>query len=197
MADRNQAGKVHRLKCVRPHTIQFPGWLLSLFVGLMASEAVAQEAELSVHDQVEVEEASPGDVGVSEVGLDRLLVLPDTWSAEPTTRQGNTSAIWRQRFAESDQAIAAAQAKIDEARQALDTLSGGGQSQWQMAPPGASANTEVAPLSIKHREQIRAGKLELEQAERDLRGLKIEADLAGVPQSWRKPVDPSLGAGGG
>ena len=170
--------------------------LVSLPFGLLAVGAFAQEAELSVREQVEVEEASPADLGVSEVGLDQLLVLPDTWSAEPTTRHGENAIRWRQRFADSNQAIAAAQAKIDKARQAMDTLSGGGQSQWQMAPPGASANTEAAPMSMKHREEVRAGKLELEQAERNHRALKIEADLAGVPSSWRKPVDPHLGAGG-
>jgi hypothetical protein len=40
-------------------------------------------------------------------------------------------------------------------------------------------------MSLKQREEIRAGKKQLEEAERAQRSLVIEADLAGVPASWR------------
>ena len=43
-------------------------------------------------------------------------------------------------------------------------------------------------MSLKHREAIRAGKEDLDQAERNQRALVIEADLAGVPESWRVPL---------
>ena len=42
-------------------------------------------------------------------------------------------------------------------------------------------------MSLKQREEIRAGKNQLEEAERAQRSLAIEADLAGVPAGWRVP----------
>ena len=54
--------------------------------------------------------------------------------------------------------------------------------------PGSSASTDVQPMSIQQREEVRAGKEALLQAERAYRALIIEADLAGVPASWRVPV---------
>jgi len=166
---------------------------------LSATGLAADEADLSVGGRDEAREAAPEvDLEATpEVGLDQLLVLPKTWSPDPDARQGGTAKMWRRRFADSDQAIRAAQKRIDQARQALDALSGGGRSEWQMAPPGAGANTDVAPMSIKQREEIRAGKLELERAERRRRALGIEADLAGVPESWRVPTSPKPDVGGG
>ena len=126
----------------------------------------------------------------ADIGLDQLLQLPAEAAYGGDVRQGASARTWRRRFAEAAEAVTAAQGRIDEARAALDEMSSvGGASQWQMAPPGANASTDVAPMSLKHREAIRSGKEELAQAERNQRALVIEADLAGVPQSWRVPLD--------
>ena len=124
-----------------------------------------------------------------DIGLDQLLQLPADGAYSGDVRQAANARTWRRRFAEASIAVTQAQGRIEEARETLDKMSaGGGASQWQMAPPGSTASAEVAPMSLKHREAIRAGKEELDEAERDQRALVIEADLAGVPQSWRVPL---------
>jgi hypothetical protein len=62
----------------------------------------------------------------------------------------------------------------------------GGSGSWQMGAPGSN-NTEVSPMSFKHRELIRSGKQRLDELRRRKRALDIEADIAGVPESWRAP----------
>lgn len=124
-----------------------------------------------------------------DIGLDQLLQLPTDGVYGGDVRQAANARTWRRRFAEAAIAVTQAQSRIEEARSSLDEMSaGGGASQWQMAPPGSNASAEVAPMSLKHREAIRAGKEELDEAERNQRALVIEADLAGVPESWRVPL---------
>ena len=92
------------------------------------------------------------------------------------------------RFRECSAEIRAAQAKIEKTMEELDGMSGqAGSGQWQMAPPGASSNTDVTPLSFRLREQLREQRVELEAVESKYRDLEIQADLAGVPDSWRTP----------
>jgi hypothetical protein len=55
-----------------------------------------------------------------------------------------------------------------------------------VAPPGASGqNDPTSPLSFKLRQELVRNREALEEAEKALRELKIEADLAGVPATWR------------
>jgi hypothetical protein len=129
---------------------------------------------------------APSSTGGETVDLDRLLQLPSTMSFEKQTRHGASSDEWRARFRESREAVSEAEANLAGARAKLDDMAGGsgGGGQWQVAPPGAN-NTEVTPMSFKLREQIREGKASLEDAEKQLRALNIEADLARVPVEWR------------
>ncbi len=160
---------------------------LGLFVILSPWTVRAQQPDLTAGER---EEASGTDEDVpvrGDVGLDQLLQLPDSGSYGANTRQGATAQTWRRRFADASKALTVARERIEKARVALDEMSQGGSTQWQMAPPGASASTEVAPMSLKQREEIRAGKNQLEEAERAQRSLAIEADLAGVPAGWRVP----------
>ena len=156
-----------------------------LLVALSPLVAVAEQPDLTAGDR---EEAYDSDMDVpveGDVGLDQLLKLPDAGSYGVNTRQGASAQTWRRRFSDAVKAVSVARDRIDQARAALDEMSGGGSTQWQMAPPGASASTDVAPMSLKQREEIRAGKVQLEEAERAQRALVIRADLAGVPASWR------------
>jgi hypothetical protein len=129
---------------------------------------------------------APSSTGGEIIDLDRLLQLPSTMTFEKQTRHGASSDEWRTRFRESRQAVSQAETDLADARAELDKMAGGsgGGGQWQVAPPGAN-NTEVTPMSFKLREQIREGKVNLEQAEKRLRALNIEADLARVPVEWR------------
>ena len=155
------------------------------FVWAQAGEGRLEAVDAPAYRDEAVEEVPfQGDIG-----LDQLLQLPADGGYGGDLRQGANARTWRRRFADAAVAVTQAKARIEEARATLDEMSaGGGSSQWQMAPPGSNASAEVAPMSLKHREAIRAGKEELDQAERDQRALTIEADLAGVPQSWRVPV---------
>ena len=56
---------------------------------------------------------------------------------------------------------------------------------WQMAVPGAGANAENSPVSYKLRQDIRRQRGEVAEAERALQELRIEANLAGVPEDWQ------------
>ena len=98
-----------------------------------------------------------------------------------------TASQWRARFADLRQEREKAEEAIAQARRELDSMaeeSGGGS--WNMGAPGSN-NTEVGPMSFKHREAIRSGKEHLDELRRRKRALDIEADIAGVPESWRAP----------
>lgn len=121
-------------------------------------------------------------------GLDDLLRLPSGFEAKEPGRPvaGASEEEWRRRFARAEKAIGEAQATLAETKQELDGLAGtGGSSQWSVAPPGASEQQSTSPLSFKLRQELARNREALDEAQRALRELKIEADLAGVPAEWR------------
>jgi hypothetical protein len=141
---------------------------------------------------------------VPSVELDDLLRLPAGVVSpyEEDRRGGATREQWRSRFRSArddlSQAHKALKASLDE----LDEL--GGQGNWKMAPPGmgqlqnqqqqgpsGSASPDGnqstgAPLNYGLANSIRGQKQEVRRAERALRDLEVEANLAGVPEDWRK-----------
>jgi len=100
---------------------------------------------------------------------------------------GASEDEWRRRFSRAEKAIVDAQAELAETRRELDGLAeSGGSSQWSVAPPGAAgADQSTSPLSFKLRQELQRNREALDAAEKALRELKIEADLAGVPADWR------------
>ncbi len=131
------------------------------------------------------EDASP--LPPPDIGLDALLKLPSSWSGSEETRQGLTSFQWRARFAALALERQETEDSVSRARRELDGMAEeGGSGSWQMGAPGSN-NTEVSPMSFKHRELIRSGKQRLDELRRRKRALDIEADIAGVPESWRAP----------
>jgi hypothetical protein len=57
-----------------------------------------------------------------------------------------------------------------------------------MAPPGATNTgngSSTSPLSFRLRQELLRNREGLDSAERALKELRIEADLAGVPVDWR------------
>jgi len=156
-----------RVACRRGH------WIAIL--ALLALPGAAQGEERA-------QDASP-----PAVPLDALMRLPkDAAPPAPVETRGAPSrAEWEARFAQvrseieqSRAALAASQAELGELASDSDA--------WQMAAPGASANTENSPLSFKLRQDIRRQREELEKAERALTELRIEANLAGVPEEWQQ-----------
>jgi len=167
------------------------GALGFLFIGFAAPDrALAQEAEDDLTVTGKAAEPAPDEVSTDlppeDVALDRLLQLPTTLTFDPEKRQGTSEAEWRRRFRDRTGEVSAAETALAETRSELEEATGGsGGGQWQMAPPGSNA-TENSPVSFKLREDIRRGKERVESAERDLRELQVEADLADVPESWRE-----------
>jgi len=146
----------------------------------------------------------PGGRGQGEPGLDDLLKLPNGYTTRDDAKPvaGASEEEWRRRFGRAEKAIGEAREALVETRREMDGLAeSGGASQWSVAPPGAAGQAGdggTSPLSFKLRQELVRSREALEQAEKALRELKIEADLAGVPPAWRvvaanpsEPSDPS------
>lgn len=126
------------------------------------------------------------DASPQPVGLDALLKLPSetpTPTGEPELG-GATRKEWAHRFDRARADLEAAEARLAGAQAELEKLAAGSES-WQVGAPGAqAASAETGPLSFGLRQQIRRSREEIEQAERTLTELRIEANLAGVPAEW-------------
>lgn len=139
--------------------------------------------------------------GVSEEpDLGSLLELPSGFGAvesEPTVA-GSGEAEWRRRFRTGRASLTDARTRLAATKRELDSLAGEGGGQWNVAPSigaaagGAGAQGRDTPLSFKLRQQLKRDREAVEQAEKELRRLHIEAELAGVPRSWRGQDDPPV-----
>ena len=118
------------------------------------------------------------------VDLGRLLKLPDSYQQPTENRRGMGQSKWESRFELVRLDLDTAQTALDSAQQELGEVAGDS-SQWSVAAPGTTPNPENTPLSYKLRQEIRRQREEVERAERKLRSLEIEADLAEVPDEWR------------
>ncbi len=169
---------------------------LGLFVCLSMTSALAQDTTEPVEadngpmpdGELPVESSRrpirPAGQGPS---LDSLLQLPSGFSTtEPDAVAGAGETEWRRRFSKADGGLAEARAALEETKRELDGVAeSGGASQWSIAPPGAESGPTTSPLSFKLRQKLREERDQIETREKALRELRIEADLAGVPQSWR------------
>ncbi|MAG32110.1 MAG: hypothetical protein CL908_14605 [Deltaproteobacteria bacterium] len=121
-------------------------------------------------------------------GLDALLKLPSGFVSERSRPvAGANESEWRRRFDKAVRRLAEAKGALGSTKRELDEIAEtGGSNQWSVAPPvGGNSTPMNSPLSFKLRQELKRNREELEVAERSLRELRIEADLAGVPQSWR------------
>jgi hypothetical protein len=121
----------------------------------------------------------------SPVGLDALMRLP----AQTPTPQQEESDLgdrkeWEARFAKARADLETARGALAASQAELGELASDG-SAWQMAVPGAGANAENSPVSYKLRQDIRRQRGEVAEAERALQELRIQANLAGVPEDWQ------------
>ncbi len=122
-------------------------------------------------------------------GLDALLKLPSAFlDGDSREVAGASERVWRSRFNKAQSELDEARAGLERTKRELDSAAeGGGANQWSMAPPGASSSggPSTSPLSFKLRQEMKENRERLEEAERSMRALRIEAELAGVPRSWR------------
>jgi hypothetical protein len=121
------------------------------------------------------------------VELDSLLRLPSSFEQKPVERRaGSDEARWRERFARSRDKIAEEQAALDSTVRELEEMAGGAGS-YGVAPPGAGADATTSPVSFRLRQELKRRRDAVEAAEREYRGLVVQADLGDVPQQWRGP----------
>lgn len=138
----------------------------------------------------------PAATEAPKVRLDQLMRLPDSYRADPAPLRGKGLGAehWRERFATADRDLLLAEKDLANA-QAAQGQQVGSSSSWQMSAPGvfgaavARSDGEQIPLSFRLREAVRKRKQELEQAKRTQRDLIVEADLASVPEGWRRPQE--------
>ena len=174
---------------------------------LAATAAISKEPK-GVQEAEEV--AGEGNGGVAErefpvpnrprsnrpegdpVELDTLLHLPSGFGTRtPKGVAGASESEWRRRFSKADGELAEARRSLDKTKKELDEVAvAGGGSQWSIAPPGGGggggdSSPASSPMSFKLRQKLREDRELIEERERALRELRIEADLAGVPQAWR------------
>jgi len=158
-----------------------PALLLAFLVLILAVQAGAQSPEVpEASDAPEATDAAP-----RPVALDALLQLPkDAPTIEAETYNGVSRKEWEARFSTARSDVEAARADLAQSQAELEEMASE-TAAWQMAAPGASANAENSPVSFKLRQEIRKGREDLARAEGVLEELRIEANLAGVPEEWQ------------
>jgi hypothetical protein len=126
-----------------------------------------------------------------KVTLDQLLKLPDTVEYTSELKGGATPDEWRKRFRE-------ARADLEHARAALEQSlaemhESGDSGAWKVAPPGlgnvtnnSTSGEDAAPSNYQLSMEIKRQRGEVRRAEQALSDLEVEANLAGVPDDWRR-----------
>lgn len=127
-------------------------------------------------------DAAPSNAPV--VALDQLLRLPNSFEADVDRRRGATASEWRSRFADVRAQIQEAKLQLARTQKELDQASDSS-SAWQVSAPGSN-DPQASPLSLRLRQDIRDRRAQVEETERRLRALEVEADLAAVPEAWRQ-----------
>jgi hypothetical protein len=159
----------------RKHGIGLLGllWLVVPFVG-----AAAEDVEV---------EPPP-----KSVTLDQLLTLPSELPVESGQYGGLTRGEWSGRFAEAEANVETAKADLEESLDKLSELVGK-TSNWTIAAPGGfqAAPSENSPVDYGLKQEVQRKREDVARAERELRDLIVEANLAGVPENWHKKSELS------
>jgi hypothetical protein len=127
--------------------------------------------------------ASGSDEEPAKVGLDQLLKLPPSVSTGVERKGGMTRGEWRSRFERIEVQLASEQQSLSAAQKERDKIAHSSD-QWLMGAPGMT-NTE-APLDYRLRQEIAQHKEEIERLKKASDSLVVEANLAGVPEDWRR-----------
>jgi len=194
----NESANASRCAGSRERGKTLCSWGFLLGFVLISMPGGAEEGTEPPAERLVVPGGPSGPPGEGAPGLDALLSVPKDY-LEPRGRTvgGAGEDEWRRRFARAHETLQGAQAALEETKGALDNAAeGSGSSQWAVAPPGAGgggSNPTDSPLSYKLRQDLVRNRERLEAAERALRDLRIEADLAGVPPDWRDDRKVPLG----
>ena len=125
------------------------------------------------------------------VTLDQLLTLPPALPGETGQRGGMNRSEWSNRYAAAEAEVEAAQADLEKSLQKLSDLVGK-TGNWKVAAPGVQVDpNDNSPVNYGLKQEIRRKREDVALAERRLREVIIEANLAGVPENWYKKPDSS------
>jgi hypothetical protein len=125
------------------------------------------------------------------VTLDRLLTLPSVLPLESSERGGLTRAEWSSRFAAAEAGVVTAQADLDESLGKLSEMVGKA-GNWKVGAPGVQVDpNDNSPVNYGLKQEIRRKREDVVRAERKVRDLIVEANLAGVPENWYKKPESS------
>jgi hypothetical protein len=150
-----------------------------------SSEPAAPSAEIAPTSRDPVDASpEPAPPPGPPVALDQLLRLPNSFEADVDRRGGATASEWKGRFAGVREEIEDARLQLARTEQELDQVSDSS-SAWQVSAPGSN-DPQTSPLSLRLRQQIKEQRARIDEAERRLRALSVEADLAAVPAEWRQ-----------
>ncbi len=120
----------------------------------------------------------------SGVALDQLLTLPSDRTYAVDRKGGMTRGEWRTRYGEVRGELQKERAALEVTQGKLEDAGGG---QWSVNPiPGSETDSSRSPIDFQLRTELRRHREEIERLERKLRQLDIEANLAGVPEDWRR-----------
>jgi hypothetical protein len=173
---------------------------LALASVLAASPAWAQPAP-GAGARSEPGSAAGPPAPATGVPLEKLLRVPS--SAGPVDgeprRGGRTRGEWQARFAAAESELVRARKGVDDSRRKLEEIAP--DQAWSMGAPGLPVQVSPAetPIDFKLRQELRRQREEVDFAERRLQELAIEANLAQVPDEWRRPdgepAKPAPGSG--
>lgn len=157
---------------------------LAVGVGLaLALAAAAGAGEEGASGGSAPEAAPPPDAPA--VALDQLLTLPSDRTYSVERKGGLTRGEWRSRFGEVREDLTKERAALEAAQSKLEDAAGG--AQWAVNPiPGSETDASRTPVDFQLRTELRRHREEIDRLERKLRQLDIEANLAGVPDEWRR-----------
>ncbi len=147
---------------------------------LMATLVMSATALLASAEDAVVE---PPPDALPQVTLDDLLSLPSGFQVEVERRVGATEAEWRDRFVEARKKLEDMKQRLAKIQKELDEVSHTSTA-WQVAAPG-SRDPQTSPLSLRLRDEVRGQRRAIDLAQRELRALDVQADLASVPRRWR------------
>jgi len=155
-------------------------------IGLaLASGSAGQSEEPRAAAPSEAPAPAPGDAApATGVALDQLLTLPSNRTYSVERKGGLTRSEWRSRYGEVRGDLQKERDALEETQGKLEDAGGG---QWSVNPiPGSDTDTSRSPIDFQLRTQLRKQREEIDRLERKVRQLDIEANLAGVPEEWRR-----------
>ena len=158
-------------------------WSLALIALWQADEGRAESPSVAADTAQEAAQALEVD---ESVDLDLLLRLPDSYTVDGRRRGGAGRSEWRTRFFEARETLDAEKATLAKLHRKMEGMAGSGGS-WSAGAPGMSnPDPQQSTLNYKLRQDLRRARVAVSQAEKELRALRVEADLAAVPESWRE-----------